>query len=195
MRRILFTSVEALAAGIFLIPLFLHLQKVRGWNRKDTLWYLLFALYLSGVYDVAGLPNILYHRYVPRVNLEPFMYMFSDLGSSMLNVLLFIPMGFLLPVLWQKYRNMGQTLLTGLCSSVLIEGLQLFTFRATDINDLMTNTLGTLLGYASARIAICCFPGFAPCNKSSELPLIVCSVLPVMFFLQVFVSEFRWSIL
>lgn len=31
--------------------------------------------------------------------------------------------------------------------SITIEILQLFTFRATDVDDLFMNTLGTLLGY------------------------------------------------
>ncbi len=38
--------------------------------------------------------------------------------------------------------------------SLTIEVLQLFLFRATDINDLIMNTLGALVGYLAAKVII-----------------------------------------
>ena len=38
--------------------------------------------------------------------------------------------------------------------SLTIEVLQLFVFRATDINDLIMNTLGALVGYLVAKVII-----------------------------------------
>ena len=38
--------------------------------------------------------------------------------------------------------------------SLTIEVLQLFVFRATDINDLIMNTLGALVGYLAAKVII-----------------------------------------
>ena len=38
--------------------------------------------------------------------------------------------------------------------SLTIEVLQLFVFRATDINDLIMNTLGALVGYFVAKVII-----------------------------------------
>ena len=88
--------------------------------------------------------------------------MFSDCKNSLLNVLLFVPLGFFLPLFWKKFSAFGYTLLFGFCTSLLIELLQIFTFRATDVNDLMTNTVGTVLGYLLARIVLKLFPGTEP---------------------------------
>lgn len=38
--------------------------------------------------------------------------------------------------------------------SLTIEVLKLFVFRATDINDLIMNTLGALVGYLAAKVII-----------------------------------------
>lgn len=38
--------------------------------------------------------------------------------------------------------------------SLTIEVLKLFVFRATDINDLIMNTLGALVGYLVAKVII-----------------------------------------
>lgn len=74
---------------------------------------------------------------------------YDFLGSSdqRLNVLLFIPLGFLLPSLWKQKYSLIQTLCTGFLLSLTIELLQMFNFRASDINDLFANTVGTLCGY------------------------------------------------
>ena len=63
---------------------------------------------------------------------------------------MFLPFGFLLPVLWQSCRSWKTTTLASFATSALIELLQLFCFRATDVDDLLMNTLGALLGYLLA---------------------------------------------
>ncbi len=71
--------------------------------------------------------------------------------ERILNVILFLPFGFLLPVIWERFRTIIPTVLAGLLFSLTIELSQLFTFRATDINDLIGNTLGTVLGFLLAK--------------------------------------------
>lgn len=58
-----------------------------------------------------------------------------------------MPLGFLLPLIWKNFRNIINVSLTGLGFSLAIELCQLFNLRATDIDDLMMNTLGAVLGY------------------------------------------------
>ena len=65
---------------------------------------------------------------------------------------MFLPFGFLLPVLWQSCRSWKTTTLAGFATSALIELLQLFCFRATDVDDLLMNTLGAFLGYLLAWV-------------------------------------------
>ena len=77
---------------------------------------------------------------------------------------MFIPLGFLLPFLWKKYQKLTPTLLFGFLFSLFIELSQLITLRATDIDDLIANTLGALIGYLIWKIYMKIF------NKSLENP-------------------------
>ena len=189
MRQFCFAFWEAIIASVFLIPLFWYLNRVRFQNRKTSVYYFLLAFYLCGVYAVAGLPSITYIRFRPNMNLQPFLYMFSAYSTSFLNVLLFVPLGYFLTVLWKPFRNPLWNLLTGLGISITIELLQLFTYRATDVNDLITNTLGTFLGWILGRIVIRVFPRLTEEHAPKDLPVILCTVLLVMFFCHPFLSS------
>lgn len=189
MRQFFFALTEAALASVFLVPLFFLLNRYRFRSRKFTLVYLLFAVYLCGVYAVAGLPHMLYFRFFPNFNFQPFLYMFSDLSASLLNVALFVPLGFFLALLWRPFRNPLYALSLGLCVSLAIEILQIFTRRATDVNDLITNTAGTFLGWALGFLTAKCLPGMVLGRKTGDLWVIFASSCWVMFFLQPFLSR------
>ena len=60
------------------------------------------------------------------------------------NILLFIPIGFLLPLVVKK-----MPLLWGIGFSLLIEIIQFITRRGTcETDDVISNTIGLLIGYA-----------------------------------------------
>lgn len=180
--------MEAAIASVFLIPLFLYLNRIRFRSHKKTVFYTLFAIYLSGVYAVAGLPNVTYVRFDPHFNFQPFLYMFSALHSSVLNVILFLPLGLFLYLLWKRFRCLGWNLLFGFCVSLSIEVLQIFTYRATDVNDLITNTFGTFLGWLFGCLATRCAPALKQENPESDLTAVFVSVVCVMFFLHPLLS-------
>lgn len=193
MHRISAMCVETAVAAVLLIPAFWVLDSRRFHNRRRMGLYLLFALYLAAVDAVVGLPSIKYIRFDPNINLQPFLYMFSDYRNSLLNVLLFMPLGFFLPVLWQRFHKVWWTLLFGLGASLVIELMQLFTFRATDVNDLITNTFGTLLGWICARIFLALVPAAQPQQTAGDL-LPVCGItLGIIFFLQPFLADLVWA--
>ncbi|MPQ45222.1 VanZ family protein, partial [Clostridium tarantellae] len=115
----------------------------------------LFIIYLFiALSEVVGFPSLYRLQknlnsgqavFNPGINLIPF----SD-GleiSAILNIIFFMPFGFLLPTLWRKYRRLFPTILQGFILSFIIEMSQLFTHRATDITDLIMNTIGALLGW------------------------------------------------
>ena len=195
MHRVLFTSLDAAIAGLILAPIFWFMNKKYFRSNIRTLFYLLFAVYLCAIFAVAGLPDIRYMRFRPNINIKPFAYMFSDSTSSLLNVILFLPMGFLLPVLWKNYLPLYKTVLFGLGASVLIETLQIFTYRATDINDLMTNTAGTVIGWCFARLILGINKKQLPDGNPKDLIVTCCTAFFVMFFVHPFVSEIFFLIL
>lgn len=63
------------------------------------------------------------------------------------NILMFIPIGFLLPLLWEQFQNPVKTIRIGFAISFLVECSQLFLIRGTDVDDLLLNTSGCAIGY------------------------------------------------
>lgn len=193
MHRVISMCLDAAVAALMLVPLFFFLNKHCFHSKVRTVFYSLLAVYLSGMFSVVGLPDIRYVRFDPNFNFVPFAYMFSDFTNSLLNVLLFLPLGFFLPVLWLPYRQLRRTVFFGLCISLLIEALQIFTFRATDVNDLITNTVGTVLGWVIAKCSFCFSQKIIPRSNCRELYLVCFSAFFVMFFLQPFLADWLFQ--
>lgn len=64
------------------------------------------------------------------------------------NIIMFIPLGVLLPILFRKFRNGWVCVLTGFICSCSIEILQHITQTGyLQLDDVVTNTTGTLLGW------------------------------------------------
>lgn len=62
--------------------------------------------------------------------------------------IVFIPIGILLPLVDRKLDSVWKTTAAGVFISLCTEILQLpFPSRATDIDDLILNTLGIVIGY------------------------------------------------
>lgn len=184
MYRFLNAIQETIIAAIVVVPVLLLIGKSKQLSIFCSLLYIIFALYLCGVYSVVGLPNIGYYRFYPNCNWEPFLYMFSDLETTLLNVILFLPMGLLLPILWPRFLSFFPVVALGFSASLFIEFAQLFTYRATDINDLMTNTVGTIIGYLLARILHRMIPHLRTDKNGLRFVPFVTLPLLIMFVLQ-----------
>jgi glycopeptide antibiotics resistance protein len=63
-------------------------------------------------------------------------------------LLVFIPLGLLLPVVFVNLRTLRNIIFTSVCVSILIEVLQYIALLGVfDIDDIILNTLGTVLGF------------------------------------------------
>ncbi len=88
------------------------------------------------------------------LNLTPFVYLFDypTMKEALLNLIgntaMFIPLGIVWPGVFKKLNTHGKVIAAGFGVSLTIEILQLpFFGRSSDIDDLILNTLGYLLGY------------------------------------------------
>ena len=88
------------------------------------------------------------------VNFKPFVYLFDypTMKEVLLNMIgntaMFIPLGIVWPAVFKKLNTHAKVIAAGIGVSLTIEILQLpFFGRSTDIDDLILNTLGFLLGY------------------------------------------------
>ncbi|WP_268405758.1 VanZ family protein [Bacillus inaquosorum] len=78
-------------------------------------------------------------------------YVIRSIGG---NLILLLPVGLLFPLLFKKLNNVKRILLTGFFISLFIELAQLSisvyirsVYRSFDVDDLILNTLGTVIGY------------------------------------------------
>jgi len=68
--------------------------------------------------------------------------------ATLLNIILFIPFGFFSAIVFEKLRDKWiYGVLIGLIFSVIIEFLQTFNGRYGSSQDILTNTIGTFIGY------------------------------------------------
>lgn len=126
-----------------------------GVSRKHFLGVFIFLLYLSAVYGVTGIGTIWdAQRFVTtsasefdRVYLVPFSSS-EVMMPYILNIIMMIPLGLLLPLIWKQFRALKKVALSGFLLSLCIELSQLFTqSRNTTTDDLIMNTLGAIIGY------------------------------------------------
>lgn len=158
------TVMMAYGLGVSLLPWTAALAL--AWRRGSGdqtitgtrwLWMALFGLYVTSAFVVTG-AGTLYEALTQgvqwgnnEVNAAPFSQGINPVGY-LLNVVLGMPLGFLLPLLWASWNRFGRIVAAGLSFSLLIELSQLCNFRATDIDDLIMNTLGTVLGFLLFRL-------------------------------------------
>lgn len=118
---------------------------------------LCFNLFLNGPYRVIGRRSF---------NLVPFKTinaMISNYGyipdvaivNLVGNVMAFAPFGFFMPIIFRKVAGIRKILLIGVGASLSAELIQ-FTFRlgAFDVDDIILNTIGTILGYVTYRAVV-----------------------------------------
>lgn len=137
--------------------------------RKENLFFIFFTImyiYIIFVIKLTQFPIYItefQHQIIGPVkwgrdiNLIPFKDAFNI--TSILNILMTIPFGFGLSFLIK--RNFKKTVIAGAIFSFLIELTQLlvalivgYTFRKIDINDVIFNTLGVVMGYLIFMIFI-----------------------------------------
>ena len=90
----------------------------------------------------------------PRINWVPFVYLFDypvfreALINLIGNTAMFIPLGIVWPAVFRELDTHTKAIAAGVGTSLLIEILQLpFYVRCSDIDDLILNSAGYLLGY------------------------------------------------
>lgn len=188
--------VETAIAAVLLFPVFIGLNRFRFHNAGHTALYYVVAVYLAALYLFVGMPTVQFIRFSLSGNLIPFLPMLSDLKNTILNVMLFVPLGVLLPLLWVRYGRFRDTVAVGFGMSMSVELLQIFTYRATDINDLIANTAGAALVYGLFRLSAGIHP---PLDKyaaeNNAFGVLILPVVLVMFFLQPYVANLYYAVI
>jgi glycopeptide antibiotics resistance protein len=120
----------------------------------------------------AGRPEVISGRWdwpAPWASITPFatirMSLEAGFGSTEGRVLIgnlaaFMPLGFLAPIVDRRWRSAARILALGVVASASIELAQLawdliigMPWRSADVDDVIVNAAGTVLGYVAWRLA------------------------------------------
>jgi glycopeptide antibiotics resistance protein len=146
-------------------------MKISGKNAKVVL-RVIFALYIILLLGVVTLrfwnPHQLSQMREALLidgiepNLTPFKTITDQLKNSdrhyawwniLANTVCFMPFGFLFPLITKKQRGVILTTLAGCIFSALIEGCQyLFSIGVFDVDDIILNTGGVIIGYICLKL-------------------------------------------
>lgn len=156
MKYLMKYLIDFLALLLLYVFVFFRKWKPKG---RDVLLvntlmyiYLSFVLYFTLMPVITALPFMLNHPYKP-MNMVPFIDVLTGRGDFirqvLLNVVMMIPFGFLFPMTRNPAAGLGRTVLCCFLLSLGIELLQplINGFRSADITDLITNTIGGMVGY------------------------------------------------
>ena len=158
-----------ISVPFYIVIRFIILKKnktAKNWLREIVL--LIFVMYCVGVASQTFIPKIEFgntklflvnQNVFGEINLIPgkvlvdsyyeviynynYLYFIVNVIG---NIILFVPIGFLIPTLW-KNVSLKHILVIALSMSLCIELLQLPQARGTDIDDLWLNVIGAFIGY------------------------------------------------
>lgn len=148
------------ALGVISLILIVFCQASRAKENKavQVTGAVIFTVYMLVMFSVTGIsPMSGFHTDLrwDEIQLIPFFgiidIMKCGVGMAITNILgnilMFVPLGFFVPLLWNRFRSKKRMVIFGAVISTLIECSQLFLIRCTDIDDVILNTLGTFCGY------------------------------------------------
>jgi glycopeptide antibiotics resistance protein len=157
MEYLILTGYEFVTVLLPFVVIYAVLRRKDSHNHKETtssrhflilcifLVYIFAMLHFTGAGTIFDLFKYRMELFQEKLNFLPFTNYINRVEYFQ-NVLLFVPLGFLLPLIWPNTNKIRYALLSGLSFSLLIEISQLLNHRATDVDDLIMNTAGALSG-------------------------------------------------
>ena len=123
----------------------------------SALFAAVFAIYLFALLHLTGagtLHDAIRFGIIPnphQINSVPFASLEDDIEGHMLNVLLFVPLGLIIPAISGNRLTVFPVAALTAATSATIEISQLLNSRVTDVDDFFMNVIGALIGYGLFR--------------------------------------------
>lgn len=203
-RQYLFlgTVLAILATILFLVGYFIVYKKIlKGTKRLEIKQIALWAVLLIYIIVVLGATlGIRSNGYGGSVNLHLFSsyieawQSFSSVAwrNIILNILMFVPLGVLLPLVFNKCKKFWVTYLIGFLSTILLEVIQLISGRGIfELDDIFNNTLGCVIGYGFVMIFILTFMDNKKTKKNNKLTLLYLQIplcITILGFSSIFIT-------
>lgn len=144
--------------NILALPFLLHFKK-KGISITRQMSYLglIYSIFLIVFATILFVPITL-HPSKHILNIKPFNWLkeknFIELATTekLPNIMLFIPFGFFLPLTFQNKRKLSKTVFISLIITFSVEFIQYFIGRSSDIDDIIMNLLGAIIGYIIFKV-------------------------------------------
>lgn len=113
----------------------------------------------------------------------------TEWRNIILNICMFVPFGFLLPLLSKKFQRFWSTYLAGLAFTLVIELLQILLKRGIfDTDDIIDNLAGAMIGYGFYKLLITGMDLVKKRNAPIRSALLL--QLPLLIVIGVFLTIF-----
>lgn len=129
-------------------------MRVRGYSCVIFILYICLMLWEIFIGPYRSYSETLRYNITPFNTIKNFLnfsskYSFETLFINLAgNIVTFVPFGFLVPIIFRRANSFGRILVLSVISITLVELLQLvLRVGVFDIDDIIFNTLGCLLGY------------------------------------------------
>ena len=133
---------------IFQLSVILKARKKAGNSKlRHFVWVYIFLLYLALFYHVADVGTIENLRNFGG-SAEFYSSSFADdMSSFAFYLMLSIPLGVLLPLIWSEFRSTKIITMVSFAFSLIVKLSPLGTLQSVNIGDLFASTLGAVIGY------------------------------------------------
>ena len=192
--------IRSMSGYLFILPIFiLYFLWLKKSGRTQTFLHtamvFVFGYYLFGLLTLTGIGFTSTMNFRPNISWTPFVGMITGPIDTILNVILFVPLGFFLPLLYKKYCSLRTVALTGFLFSLAVEIFQMFGWGSSDINDLMTNTAGACIGFG----VYCLLARILPANlkkqfQSSRVNVVAVVLLFAICTFAIMVTAQTWFV-
>lgn len=154
----------------------------------EDFWHLISIIYMIMLYELVTRADV---NYISGVNIVPFteilrysfhskLFYFNVLG----NIALFIPFGYIIAS-YIKPKKVWTNFFVGIIVSLTIELVQLKIGRSFDIDDIILNTLGCVIGFL-IYIAVNAISNHLPrFLKSDWLKNLICIIITICVCLYI----------
>ena len=186
---------------LFLIGYFLVYRKLMKGTKKLKaskvgLWsiFLIYMIVVLGATigdRVSGYESINLHLFSSYKDVYN-NFSLGEWRNIILNILMFVPIGFMIPLIFKKCERCYITYLVGFGITLFIEILQLVSKRGIfELDDIINNSLGCAIGYGIVMLFISLFKRKKVNQKykalittSYQIPLIVSIIFISMTFIK-----------
>ncbi|MFH0070506.1 VanZ family protein, partial [Peribacillus sp. NPDC056705] len=168
MLTALYPSIIIISISLIILIFQLVKRRISGQN---FVYLLFFTIYISSLFSVTIFPfpvqkflieTMIEDQLGLKHNFIPFKIFYDAMSFGLTiilkqvvgNIILFLPMGFVLPRIFTNIQTIKKVIFIGFLASLSIELVQAlaglwigYNYRAADIDDLIFNVLGTVIGF------------------------------------------------